>query len=186
MECTRAARRLFPLAVALWAAMLRPAPAQATTIKFFADLDGAQEVPPRVTPATGFAEVTYDDVSNLLSWDITFQDLLAPATAAHFHNAPFGVNGPVVVPIGGLAGLTAGNVLGSGILLEALEPALLAENFYINIHTSVFPGGEIRGQVLRAPEAASLMLLALGGLGLLACRPRRRAESIRSSSATPR
>jgi hypothetical protein len=84
---------------------------QAATFSLFASLDGAQEVPPVATPGTGTGYVTYDDVSNLLSWNITFSDLLAGTTVAHFHGpAAPGVSASptVTIPLGASLGMTSG------------------------------------------------------------------------------
>ena len=154
-------KKLFAVLVPL----VLSASAHAIVIPWSASLDGAQEAPPNSSPATGFGFGTYDTVTNALNWDITWDGLVAAAVAAHFHLAPRGVNGPVIVPIPGVAGLS-GKVVGAGVLTDgAQEDGFLAGNFYINIHTAPFPGGEIRGQV-NVPEPSALALLGLGLAGL--------------------
>lgn len=157
---------VFILALPIWS--------QAAIIPLTATLDGAQEVPANASPGTGLGLITYDDVTNQLSWDITFTGLTAGATGAHFHGpAAPGVNAgiQVSIPLGLLAGQTAANVLGMAVITETQESQLLAEMWYVNIHTSTFPGGEIRGQVLNAapvPVPAAAWLFGSGLLGLVA------------------
>ena len=160
-------------AVALAAAF----PAQATVFSLFTFLSGAQEVPPNASPGFDDAQMTYDDVTNELAWTIDFADLLAPTVAAHFHEAPPGVNGPIIVPIdlGAFAGATAGTLTGSGLAPDVNEAALLSGGWYLNIHSTMFPGGEIRGQVA-IPEPGLLGLLGLAAAGLIGVQRSRRAS----------
>lgn len=110
----------------------------------FATLSGNQEVPQNATTGLGTArcELVGDD----LYYTITFGGLSAPVTAGHFHTGAVGVSGGVVV---GLQNLSATGAFG---VWNDLTPAQIAQlnahGFYINIHTSALPGGEIRGQVL--------------------------------------
>jgi hypothetical protein len=70
-------------------------------------------------------------------------------TASHIHKAPVGVNGPVVFPLytGGGA-FDPNNPIGGGVTLGAEHLVdLLTEYYYVNVHTSDYPGGEIRGQI---------------------------------------
>jgi hypothetical protein len=152
-------------------------PAHAALFSLNAVLNGAQEVPPNASPASGFATMTYDDVKNVLTWHIEFAGLTAPETGAHFHApAPPGVNAAIVIPlplgspIDGSADFDV-QFAADPFGVQAREDQLLAGLFYINVHTQIFPGGEIRGQVVAVPEPSVFALLSLG-LFVLALRRR--------------
>ena len=114
--------------------------------KMTAALSGSSEVPPVTTNGSGNAEVMFNKQSNLLSWTVTYSGLSGPATAAHFHGpADRGVNAGVVVP---LTGSLTSPVKGEATLTTAQAADLSAGKWYLNIHTSANPGGEIRGQVM--------------------------------------
>lgn len=113
-------------------------------------LSGAQEVPPAASPGTGTLTGTYDDVTNILDFSINFSGLLSPTNNAHFHApANRGVNAPVVIGFvpGFPLGVTSGNYDSTFTLTAGQETQLLDGLFYVNIHTNMFPGGEIRGQL---------------------------------------
>ncbi len=155
------------LVATLAAAALLTAPARAQTFPAF--LDGLQETPPNMSPATGFGTVTLlDATTGAISVDLAFSGLLAPQTAAHIHMAPAGVPGPVIVPLP-LGTFTAF----AATLTPPQVHALQTEGLYFNVHTTMFPGGEIRGQIL--PEPSTLVLLGVGAGGLVAFRRRFRA-----------
>ncbi|NUN16595.1 MAG: CHRD domain-containing protein, partial [Myxococcales bacterium] len=80
---------------------------------------------------------------NILSYNIAYSGLLGTETAAHIHTAPMGTAGPVAFP------LPPSNPKIGTVTLNATQLAsLIAGNLYINIHTNLFPGGEIRGQIM--------------------------------------
>lgn len=155
--------------------------AQAGLIALTASLDGASQVPNNPSPASATADLLLDDMSNELSWTIgEISPFFSSAVNfAHFHLAEPGMNGPVELWIctngGGPAGTsvcgTAGGVFASGTatISTTQKDNLLAGNWYINIHTQAYPGGEIRGQVERVPLPSTLALFCLG---LLAIRRR--------------
>lgn len=154
------------------ALLVAPLQAHATLFSLDAVLDGLQETPPVATPASGTASLTYDDASNLLNWTISFQSLIGTTTDAHFHGpAPVGTPAGVQVPIPHTNGLTADTLIGSATLTATQETQLLAGLWYINIHSTFRPGGEIRGQVNVVPEPGTLLLVA-GGVAWLAARRR--------------
>jgi hypothetical protein len=122
-------------------------PASAVVHPLQATLDGLQEVPPNASPATGFASLFLDDVANTLTISLTFGGLLGSQTAAHVH-------GPAAP--GSNAGILVGLPLGTFVsqvlpITDTIEGHVLAGLTYINVHTPVFPGGGIRGQVVQAP-----------------------------------
>lgn len=120
-------------------------------LAFTALLNGGQEVPANDSNAFGIAYVTLGKDSKMISYSITFTDdkLAGTETAAHFH-APAnpGENAGVVFTItpdvSPLGSPKTGSV---GPLTNKQIRDLKKGLFYLNIHTSAFPGGEIRGQV---------------------------------------
>jgi hypothetical protein len=120
-------------------------------IHFTAKLDGAQEVPPVTTSATGTGTFTLNSTGTELAYHITFTGLSGARTASHFHNAAAGTAAGVVRDIA-FTGNTASGVWRNSDatqpLTEALVRELLSGRIYVNIHTAANPSGEIRGQVL--------------------------------------
>ena len=134
---------------------------------FVFPIDASQVVmPPSTSTASGIGNVTYNPGTMMLNWNITFSGLTSAQTAAHFHGAAMpGMNAGVQVGIG-----VGSPAIGSAPITALQAAGLLNGLWYVNIHTTNFPGGEIRGQVVPAPGAVGL----LAGFGLLAMSRRRR------------
>ncbi|MCS4509004.1 CHRD domain-containing protein [Xylophilus ampelinus] len=115
------------------------------TATLTARLSGDQEVPPVQTLGQGTAQIWYNKQTNGLRWKVVYSGLSSPATAAHFHGpAAIGANAGVVVPFKGpLSGTEEGEV----VITPAQGEELLSGLWYVNVHTSNHPAGEIRGQV---------------------------------------
>jgi hypothetical protein len=151
-------------------------------------LSGAGELPPTSSPALGTATFTINSAMTEIDFTISFgadvgsQPLTSPLQAGHIHFGMPGINGPVILPFPNLpAGATSGTF--AGILtasnLTPVDPiltfadavaALEAGDTYTNLHTTNFPGGEIRGQNPAAapvPEPSALILVGVSALGLL-------------------
>jgi len=111
---------------------------------FQAVIDGAQEVPPSGSPATGFGCFVLNP-DNTLDYMVSYTGLTGAETAAHIHGpAPVGANAGVVFPF-----LVGTPKIGTFGPLTAAQVADLSNGlYYVNIHSNVNPGGEIRGQIL--------------------------------------
>ncbi len=178
--------------------------ARAALISTWAELSGPAEDPPNASPGTGIAKVDLDTVAHTLQVQITFSGLSGNTTAAHIHcctGTPGGGNVGVAtqVPsfVGFPLGVTAGSygpILFDTTLASSWNPAFIT-NFgggtiggaeaalsagisdgraYVNVHTDLFPAGEIRGFLIPVAEPTTLSLLALGLLALGAKRMPRR------------
>jgi CHRD domain/PEP-CTERM motif len=97
-----------------------------------------------------------------------------PAAAAHIHCCvATDANGPVVIPFTGFPAATSGTYSNTFIGISPVNiTGIEAGLAYINIHNATFPGGEIRGDILAAPEPTSLGLMGLGILAIAARRYR--------------
>lgn len=116
---------------------------------FTGKFSAAQQNPPVTEDGTGTVSCFLTDEG--LWFHVTVEGLTGGINAAHFHNAPLGVNGGVVRTItGDFDGNTAAGVWRSTDpepLTADLIRELKAGNLYINIHTTAHPGGEIRAQL---------------------------------------
>lgn len=122
-------------------------PAQAETLHFKADLNGAAETPANDSKGTGTVAATYDTATKKLSWTITYSGLTGPATAAHFHGpAPAGKAAGVEVPV---PGADKSPIEGSATLTASQAKDLMDGMMYFNIHTAAHKAGELRGQMTK-------------------------------------
>jgi uncharacterized repeat protein (TIGR01451 family) len=129
----------------------------ANLLGFRALLNGANEVPPVPTDAMGLASFVLNQTTNELIYGIQFNDI-DNITAAHLHQAGAGANGPVVVTLyagGGIQPSPTEPLQGRITIAPALAASIAANpaGFYVNVHTSDFPSGEIRGQLARTLNA---------------------------------
>ena len=130
--------------VTAWTVALHAAPQS-----FKVALTGAQQVPPVETAGTGTADITYDPATRVLTWDITYKDLSTQATMAHFHGpAVAGANGPVIIWLSQKGSPAPSPLKGEATLTPEQATQFTAGEWYVNVHTSSHPGGEIRGQVV--------------------------------------
>jgi hypothetical protein len=112
---------------------------------FVTDLLPDNQVPPTASNGSGTALVTLNQGQAEVCWDISVSDLTTPVILSHIHHGAAGTNGPVVVdfmePVNGLQGCVHS------------DPALIKQirqdpaDYYVNVHTTMFPGGEVRGQL---------------------------------------
>jgi len=158
---------------------------------FTVSLDPTQEANP-VGGRTGSGIGNLTLTGTTLTLDITFSGLSSTFSADHIHGpaaATPSTTASVIYPLqsitttsdGGHAGTIVGSVnlvpLQSGGYTVAQQLSDLENGlWYVNVHTSTFPGGEIRGQILPVPEPSTLALAGLGLGGLLIWKLRRRGE----------
>jgi hypothetical protein len=122
--------------------------AQAASESFKVALTGAQQVPPVETSGQGTANLTYDPATRVLTWDITYSGM-STATMAHFHGpAAAGANGPPTVWLSHKGSPADSPIKGEVTLTPEQAAQFTAGQWYINVHTSAHPAGEIRGQVV--------------------------------------
>jgi hypothetical protein len=116
---------------------------------FTVRLNGAQQVPPVQTAATGLAELTYDPATRVLTWNVSYSGLSGKATMAHFHGpAAAGKNGPPVIWLSPKGSPVQSPIKGGATLTPEQAQEFTAGEWYINVHTKVHQAGEIRAQVV--------------------------------------
>ena len=153
--------------------------AQASEQKFIAKLSGKEEVPSNKSPSAGLAWVKI--TGDKIGYEVNVTDM-DKVNAAHIHLAKIGKNGPIVLTLFkggpteqvngtvGEANVTASNLEGpmKGKDLLDLVTAMKNGTTYVNVHTTDFPDGEIRGQLMDSKAAAKMSASAnqtASGLG---------------------
>ncbi|MEO7495649.1 MAG: CHRD domain-containing protein [Massilia sp.] len=173
---------------------------QAVNASYRANLNGQIEAPPNASPGFSNTVIELDPTALSLQVTMPFASLLSTTMAAHIHcctGSPFTGTAPVAGELptftGFPQGVTSGNYQhtfdlsdpswynpaflaangGTAATAAALVSGINANEAYVNIHTTAYPNGEIRGFVVTAvPEPAGWAMLGLGlaGLGLMSRR----------------
>ncbi len=193
---------LIALTIAAAASFAVATPALAQV--FVATLAGSNEVPPANSPGSGTGTVTLDTVANTMRVEATFANLLGNTSASHIHCCtPPGANAGVATNVPTFPNFPLGVTSGSYdrlfdmTLAASFNPAFLnnatnggnvttaratlfngiiSGQAYLNIHTNLFPGGEIRGQLTAAPEPGTWAMMIIGFASVGLAMRRRRAE----------
>jgi hypothetical protein len=116
---------------------------------FTAQLKGSSEAPtPNSSTATGTSTLKYNKDTRIFSVVTTFSGLTP--NNGHIHKGAVGVAGPVVFGFSGVA--TSPINYTSVAITTDQEADLIGGLYYVNLHTTAFPSGEIRGQLLKPTQ----------------------------------
>jgi len=155
-------------------AFLAAVPVSAHDKKIDGKLDGYEEVPPVSTTAAGTFKANVSKDESSIEYTLSYSGLEGTVTQAHIHFGTAGLNGgimvwlcqvppgfndpaglaPVCPQAGSISGtLTAANVVGpaaqgitAGEFAEVLD-AIRGKAAYANVHSTKYPGGEVRAQL---------------------------------------
>ena len=110
-------------------------------------MDGDNSVPPVDTQGFGVSVVLVIPAMDQVCYIVTQHNLSSTVIAAHIHKGARTANGPVVVPF---KAPVNGESMGCVMVADALAQDLAAnpQNYYVNVHTTNHPAGEIRGQLI--------------------------------------
>lgn len=143
-------------------------PSHNPTVTFDAQLAGGSEVPPVSTGAFGTAAFVFDPNTQRLTCTVTVWNFPPSVSAAHIHLGDAGVNGPVLIGLTPPTGLSGDGSWQCDLDLEDfrakpdqglttapdIQQILLGNdgrNLYVNVHSTINPGGELRGQLAPRP-----------------------------------
>jgi len=177
--------------------------AHGALFEYAVTLNGANESPANTSSGLGAAIVDYNDATHTLQLAVSFAGLTGTTTASHIHAptaSPFTGTAGVATTTPSFAGFPLG--VQSGAFATSLDltaassynPAFVTANggstagaetalttamangeAYLNIHSTSFPGGEIRGFLVPIPEPGTLALMGLGGIALAVATRKNRA-----------
>jgi hypothetical protein len=193
----------WPTAMTLVLVLALPVGAPADVLAFNAVLSGANQEPPNASLGTGLVMVLFDLDLVTMQVDVDFSDLEGTSTVAHIHAAtatPFMGNAGVATTVPTFPGFPVGVTTGTYFntfdmtLASSYNPAYITANggtpltafaalvsaaengqAYFNLHSTLYPAGEIRGFLTAVPEPSTVGVMGLGLIGMALTRSRRRS-----------
>ena len=126
---------------------------------FYSTLTGGQEVPPNASQGRGAGWYHLSADHQRLEYFAKVSGLTGPVTSAHFHQGLVGVSGPIVKPLQFrqldgywvTKGVWRANDSSFPLTPAAID-AIMTGLVYLNVHTDMYPAGEIRGQLLQCDK----------------------------------
>ena len=164
-------KRLLCGAAVAAAMLISATPSAAQVVNMTATLTGAEETTATpgvlglLTGAVGTATVSVDATNEEVAVQLNLFNFATGTTAGHIHVGPRGVAGPVVLnfpipaqrtgdlPLSfrlGVAAFAPQPAIGINTMQDLIQ-AIVGGGAYVNIHTSQYPAGEIRGQLVPVP-----------------------------------
>jgi hypothetical protein len=164
-------KRLLCGAAVAAALLISATPSSAQVVNMTATLTGSEETTATpgvlglLTGAVGTATVSVDATNEEVAVQLNLFNFATGTSAGHIHVGPKGVAGPVVlnfpIPAGrtgdlplsfrlGVAAFVARPEIGINTMSDLIQ-AIVGGGAYVNIHTSQYPAGEIRGQLVPVP-----------------------------------
>jgi hypothetical protein len=134
------------LGLAAVVALTTAAAADRTIYTLHAGLNGAREVPgPGDQNGSGKATITVDTATGEICWDYRVRNIDGTIVAAHIHVGDRQTAGPIVLPLtlpvdGDASGCATDAALADALAADPSE-------YYVNVHSSLFPAGAVRGQL---------------------------------------
>eukprot|EP01084_Bolivina_argentea_P278985 476869_1 len=121
-------------------------------------LNPSEQVPPCTTTGSGrksSSTVFYDDITNILTYSIGFRypDFADPSV--HIHHGAAGQNGDVKIYIDLSSSTETGRVRGSTVISSEDGTELLNDQFYVDVHSTNCPDGQVRGQIILSAVTSS-------------------------------
>lgn len=119
----------------------------ADTKTFTAAMTAAEETPPGPEGATGAATITINTADSTLCYEVSWSEEVGEPNAGHIHKGQKGLTGPAVVNFK-LPDKPKDCLKVDGGVLSAIasDPG----GHYVNVHTSQYPAGAVRGQLKEA------------------------------------
>jgi hypothetical protein len=121
-------------------------------LRFDASLTASQEVPQNASLAFGTGSALLTAAQNQADVTLTFSGLSSNANAAHIHGAAGpGTIAPIQIPLAGVPAATSGSISPSPQTVSVTPTQagyFLTDQMYMNVHSTMFSGGEIRGQLI--------------------------------------
>lgn len=117
--------------------------APAAMTAYHATLTAADEVSPGPPGGTGTATIEVDSVANQVCSTLTWSSQVGTPSAAHIHRGAPKTNGPILVTLSPTSGRHCAAADPAALAAIAADPG----SYYVNIHTSAYPGGAVRGQL---------------------------------------
>ncbi len=117
----------------------------ANPIVFHVTLSGTNEIPANYSTATGSGTFSYDPLTSVLSGSVVFQGM--SCSGAHIHHGGVGEIGQVAFLLGTVP-ISSPLTFKSPSLANSERDDLMANKYYINLHSEAYPSGEIRGQIV--------------------------------------
>jgi hypothetical protein len=106
------------------------------------------------SPGSGRADFSLDRKTLRLSWKVSYGHLTSSLTSAAVHGPQrLGTNAGVQIDLA--PGSRSSPLVGSSVLTDAQLEYLLAGRMYVNLHTTRYPDGELRGQIQRVPPGGA-------------------------------